>query len=871
VKKPSYRVPRMAHWLLNRATKSHDRFSVLGDYEEEFAAIAKDDGLIKAKLWYWRQSIHSLFPFVVNKLYWNLVMGYTHLKLTVRNLKKQKRYSLINLSGLTVGMACCLMILVYVFSELSYDRYHEHADRIYRMGTFFDVGTRSLRGAISNIPAGPIIVQDYPEVQNVVRIKRYMYRALVESEGQKFFEDRIFYADASLFDVFSFRLTRGDEKTALEAPYSIVITEAMALKYFGQEDPVGKMLKLDNRQTFTITGVMEDVPPNSHFMFDMLCSLETYLTNNPERRVEWMGDFNNYTYLLLQENTDIDALEQKFDELIDRHVGRVFETLGGKMEFFLQPLTRIHLYSRMEAEIEGNSDITYVYVFTAIALFILMIACINFMNLSTAKSATRAKEVGMKKVLGCRRYQLIKQFLAESMVYSFFAFALALILVKFSLPVFRSITGAAMNVGFSDIPWLLPGLVGLIFIVGCIAGSYPAFFLSAFRPICVLKRQSVPGISASRFRSTLVVFQFTISIVLIAGTGIIMNQVEYMKKKRLGFDKEHTVVLQIMDESILRARKSIKEELKRHPDVVSVAFASRVPGHGARHNAFLPEGYNLQESVMMGAISIDDDFLATLGMELVSGRNFSEEFSTDPGGAVLINETAVRTFGWENAVGRTIRELDGRGVNKRIIGVVRDFHVMSLRAEIEPLVIENDPDQFDCVAVRIDPNDVPSTMAFLEKTWKRIDPAGTFDYFFLDNTFDSQYRAEERLRTIFSYFTMFAIFIACLGLFGLASFTAEQRTKEIGIRKTLGARVSGIVLLLTKQFTRWILIANLFAWPIGWFAMDRWLQNFAYRTSVGLETFVLSTVLALAIALATVGFQTIKAARANPVDALRYE
>jgi len=865
------RPPGMAEWLLRRMTRRHEKFSILGDYEEEFLEIARYRSLREARIWYWKQTWSSTIPFVFNKLFWSLAMIKNYLKIAFRNMKKHKSYSFINIIGLAIGMACCILIMAYIFHELSYDRFHKNADRIYRMGTHFDFAGTDTRAAVSNLPPAVLMKQEFPEVVDFVRFRRYHYRTLVEYKENRFFEDDIFYADASIFEVFSFSLIRGDIYRVLDKPHTIVITRDMANRYFGTEDPIGKIIRLDNREDFTITGIMENIPSNSHMSFEMLCSLETLFSHQPILRERWMGDFNNYTYLLLREDLDPAIIESKFPALIDRHIGHILKAVEGNLEFFLQPVGDIHLHSNVVGEIGGNSDIAYIYIFSAIVLFILLIACINFMNLSTARSAHRAKEVGMRKVLGSHRTQLIKQFLGESTTYSIIAFFLALLLVGLVLPVFRSISGAQIQFGFFGISWVLFILFGFIFFVGLVAGSYPAFFLSAFRPIRVLRGQAATGRKNSLFRNGLVVFQFSISIILIISTGIIMKQLKFMREQRLGFNKEHVVVLEIIDDSIRRSLDTIKAELKQHPGVVNVAITSHVPGQGARHNAFMREGSQYSESIMMGAISIDHDFIETLDMELVAGRNFSPEMITDQNQSVLINETASRQLGWDDPLGKRITELTETEITKTVIGVVRDFHIMSLRNEIEPVVIENEPNPFNFVAIRIQPGRISETMDFLEKKWESIDFTGPFDYFFLDESFDSQYRAEERLRTLFSYFTMFAILIACLGLFGLASYTAEQRSKEIGIRKVLGASVSEVVLLLSRAFTKWVLIANLFAWPVSWFVMRRWLQNFAYRTELGITSFVFSGLLAFLIALMTVGYQAMKTARANPAEALKYE
>jgi len=861
----------MAEWVLRRMTKRHEKFSILGDYEEEFLEIARFRSLGEARIWYWKQTWSSTIPFVFNKLFWSLAMFKNYLKIAIRNMKKHKGYSFINIVGLAIAMACCILIMAYIFHELSYDRFHENTDRIYRMGTHFNFAGMDTRAAVSNLPPAAIMKQAFPEVVDFVRFRRYHYRTSVEYRENQYFVDDIFYADASVFEVFSFSLIRGDIRQALDKPNTIVISRDMADRIFGNEDPIGNIIRLDNREDFTVTGVMENIPSNSHMSFEMLCSLETLFSDQPILRERWMGDFNNFTYLLLSEDLDPVIVESKLPALIDTHIGHILEAVEGNLEFFLQPIGDIHLHSDAAGEMGGNSDIAYIYIFSAIVLFILLIACINFMNLSTARSAHRAKEVGMRKVLGSHRSQLVKQFLGESTTYSIIAFFIALLLVRMALPVFRSISGAQIYFGFFGISWVPFILLGFILFVGLVAGSYPAFFLTTFRPIRVLRGHLAGGKTNSRFRSGLVVLQFSISITLIISTGIIMKQLKFMRERSLGFNKEHVVVLEIIDESIRGSLDTIKEELKRHPGVVNVAISSHVPGQGARHNGFMREGSEYSESIMMGAISVDHDFLETLDMELVSGRNFSTEMITDRNQSVLINETAARQLGWGDPIGMRITELTETEITKTIIGVVRDFHIMSLRNEIEPVVIENEPNPFHFVAIRIQPGKISETMDFLEEKWESIDPTRPFDYFFLDTSFDSQYRSEERLRTLFSYFTTIAILIACLGLFGLASYTAEQRSKEIGIRKVLGASVSEVVSLLSRAFTKWVLIANLFAWPISWFVMRRWLENFAYRTELGITSFVFSGLLAFIIAMMTVGYQAMKAARANPVDALKYE
>jgi putative ABC transport system permease protein len=588
--------------------------------------------------------------------------------------------------------------------------------------------------------------------------------------------------------------------------------------------------------------------------------------------VSWLS-LNYYTYILIQKGSDPRTLEQKFPDMIATNAGNILKAVKGDLKLSLQPLTSIHLHSRLEQEISATSNIAYVYIFSAIALFILFIACMNYMNLATARSVKRAQEVGMRKVLGAHRARIIRQFLGESLITSIISCVIALLFVEFVLPLFRSVSGINLKINYMENPWLIPGLFVLTMIVGLVAGSYPAFFLSSFQPIHILKGSLRTGTASTHFRGVLVIVQFTISIVLIIGTIITFSQLKYMKNTALGFEKEQILIVPISDESTVESLAPFKEELKNYPGIINVAASSHVPGQTTYYNPFLPEGFTRDQMPWMGQLNVDGDFIPTMGIELLAGRNFSSELKTDQTRSVIINETAAKRFGWEDPVGKTIGDLsdDGAILKKPVIGVVKDFHIESLHREIGPLLITNNPEWLNTLSIRIAQANIPKTMGFLSERWMQHNPLRPFRYFFLDDSFDVQYRADERLSKIFSYFSILAIFIACLGLFGLASYTAEQRTKEIGIRKVLGATISGIVKLLTKEFSKWILVANIIAWPVAYFAMRKWLQGFAYRTSIEFYIFILSAVIALAIALMTVSYQALKAAKADPVKSLRYE
>jgi putative ABC transport system permease protein len=788
-----------------------------------------------------------------------------YMKIAFRNLIKHKAFSLINISGLAIGMACCLLIIIFVQDELSYDKFNARADRIYRM-----TSEENRRGVIANYPlvfsGVPCALQnDYSEVLNFVRFDPRL-NVLINSGDKKFYEERLFYADASVFEVFTFPLVKGDPDTALKEPYSIVLTEKMAEKYFGSGDPMSQTLMIDNEHDYKITGILKKIPRNSHIKFDFLASMATLEAQDPRYGKLWA--WNCYSYLLLPEGFSYLDLEKKFPDFIRRHRG---EKAVEAYTFSLQPLTSIHLHSHLAYEIEANGDIRYVYIFSAIAFFILLIACINFMNLSTARSANRAKEVGVRKVLGADRIRLTKQFLGESLFLSLTALPVAAALVELFLPAFNVMTGKELRIDYFGNSVVFIGLIGILLFVGIVSGSYPAFFLSTFRPSEVLKGKLRAGTGSSLFRKVLVVVQFTISIILIAGTIIIYTQLDFIRNKKLGFDKEQVVVMPVSRSGIGQNFEAFKRELLQNPGIESVCGSTSLPSLLPTRSVFIPEGVEEGERLPLRNVLVDYDFIKTFGMEIIEGRDFSRDFATDMKEAFIINETARKEFGWDSAVGKRLIDLDGP--KGHVVGVVKDFHFRSKHQKIEPLILSLLPSSryVYFVSVKIKSSNLRDTLNFLKDRWQAFSPGWPFDYFFLDDNFDRLYKSEDRLRQVFLTFTFLAIFIACLGLFGLAAFSAEQRTKEIGIRKVLGATVSNILILISREFTKWILVANLIAWPIAYFAMHRWLQNFAYRVSIGWWVFIAAALLALGVALFTVGFQAVKAALANPSDALRYE
>ncbi len=796
-----------------------------------------------------------------------------YLKIALRITWRHKGYSIINIFGLAAGMACCILILLYVQDELSYDRCHENFQRIYRV-----IGDEKNEGQVRHVantygPLAPALLSSFSEIEHAVRF--FPYSATVQSGEQKFQEERFFFTDSTVSKVFTFQFKRGDPRTALNSPYGLILTQSTAEKYFGQDDALGKVLRIENRFDFTITGVLEDLPSNLHFKFDFLAPM-SHVTEIMGWKPRWHWP-PMYTYLLLPEGYPAADLEKQFPDFIAKHIGAWAKD---ERALFLQPLSQIYLTPDLENEIEPTSNIAYVYIFSGIAFFILLIACINFINLSTARSTTRAKEVGLRKVVGAQRAQLIKQFLSESLFYAFLGLLLAVGLVELLLPAFNRLAGKALNITYLDNPTMTGGLIALTIFVGLVSGSYPALLLSNFRPITVLKGTLTTTFGARtplRLRALLVVLQFAISIGLMGITYVVNRQLDFMQNKRLGFNKEHVVIIPVRDEEVQKNFETIKNRLLANSNVLTATALSNFPWRGGFYDfPIQAEGLPAGAHMVLPVLIVDHDFIRTFGIELAAGRDFSREFTTDVREAFILNETAVKKLGWESAVGKTFEVqhvAEGGSRKGQVIGVVKDFHFRSLHHEIEPLVVMVSPVSYylDNFAVRIHSSHLSETLAALASIWMEILPHRPFEYFFLDEDFDQLYRKEQKLEQIFESFSVLAIFIASLGLFGLASFALERRRKEIGIRKTLGAGVHQIVFLFSKDFARLTLVANVIAWPITYYIMSQWLRHFAYRTEIGWEMFFLTGAAALLIALLTVSAQAIKAALTNPVESLRYE
>lgn len=802
-----------------------------------------------------------------------------YIKIALRNLRKNPGYSFINIFGLALGMGISILILLFVQYELSYDTYHENSDRIVRASRawFNQDGETSLHLGHAAPPFGPMLEQDFEEtIEDMVRF--FQVSPLIRYEDKVFVENRFFFADPEVFEMFSWNLLKGDPETALVNPDALVVTESMARKYFGDDDPMGKTIELETqgvRLPFQVTGVVEDIPENSHFQFDFLSSMVPVVQfyGGQEAMMSNFGSNNFATYLLLPEGYDYRLLQEQIPAFIDRQLGRADQVKPASENtmLYLQPLTSIHLHSNLDSEIEANSRIEYIYIYSAIALFILIIACINFMNLSTARSAKRAVEVGLRKVIGADRKALIRQFLGESMVMALFALLLAVLLVEIMLPYVNAFIDKELTFDMIQNYSHLFGLITLMLFVGLVAGSYPAFFLSGFEPANVLKGSFKPGGVHERFRSVLVVAQFTISITLIVCVIVVYYQLDFMRSKDLGFDKDNIAVLPV-SEQITSNYENIRERLLSHAGIVNVSMSSRVPSGrllDSQDTHAEVNGELLDIDFRIADIHVSHDFMETFGIDLVAGRNFDINLASDSTQSFILNESAVRTIGWQSPEEALDKEFQYGSRRGRVTGVVEDFHFESLHQSIAPIVFLIPEQRINSVTVKIRDNLREETLAFLEDQWASLRPGYPFTYYFVEDQFNEQYNAEERLGTLFGFFAMLAIVIAALGLFGLASFTAQKRTKEIGIRKVMGAQVSNIVYLLSKRFTLLVLLSIFIAVPISWVAMQQWLSNFAYSITIPVWVFVAAGVTALLIAWITISWQAVKTAMLNPVESLR--
>ena len=875
------RTPWFPRVLLGWLLSADEYAEFIDDIGELYDQLVEEKGERKANAWYWFRSIESIPGILWDQCYWRWIMVNNYLKTAVRNIKSRKIFSIINVAGLSIGLAVSILIFMYVLDELTYDRCHGNKN-IYRIGAHIETPNRQMDAAMAPGPLGPTLVREYPEVLRACRLRIVGERIL--SYGDNLFrQNGLLYADPDVTEFFKVETLQGNPTSFLEAPFSLIVTDELAVKLFGEADPLGKMIRVNDEHEYTITGVVKRMPGNSHFKFNGLFSMSTLSrlgnwTQNPDA---WVG-FNFSTYIELQDEVDLNTITEKATILVREETASWLEKLNLNIDLVFQPLQSIHLHSRMEGELEPGGNLNLIRTFMIIGFFILLIASINFMNLSTAQSVKRAKEVGVRKVCGAGRRRIIFQFLSESVFLTFISLFLACGLVRLLLPLFNLLTNKTLSLQFAVFWPFLIMLPALALFVGAFSGLYPALFLSSYTPVEVLKKKVRGGKGQRTFRNILVHLQYAISIALIFCTLVIALQLRHFRNHSLGFDHERVISIPLSG-AVREKFDVFREEVNRLPGLELSSVSSNVPGWGRSETMFAFEGIETIEPYVFPFTDTDEAYVSTMGLSLVSGRNFSKVHSSDRR-SILVNETLVNMLGWESPLGKRVTMTDVRGggefvqLEYIVIGVVGDFHFESLHSPIRPHLIRlldagsgsgySDP---GFLSVRREDGILTLTLEQIQEIWNDIEPARPFEYRFLADVFHEQYENEQHLGNLFIGFTGLAIFIACLGLFGLSSFIAEQRTKEIGIRKVLGASIPSVVLMLSREFSKWVLLANILAWPVAYYAMHRWLLQFAYRIDIGLWMFFVSGITALLIALSTVWFQTIKVAMGNPVVSLRYE
>jgi putative ABC transport system permease protein len=800
----------------------------------------------------------------------------SNLRTTIRNLLKNKVFSFVNIIGLSIGVACFILIGLFVIDELTYDSYNINADRIFRVNAHYKVGDNRFNLANSPAPLADVLASEYPEIEKTVRIIKGENIYVKKDDGY-IKEDNFFYADSSMFDVFTINFISGNPKTALTQPNSVVITRKIAEKYFANKNPINERVVLSNKQEFLVTGVVKAVPHNSHFEFDFLASLSSLPAS---KETNWFGAFV-HTYVLTDKGITAKELNNKIYSVTEKHLGPVVKSIfglsykeflskGNDFSFVFVPLRKIHLYSNVFNEFKETGDINTVYLFSAIAIFILMIACINFINLSTAKSTKRANEVGVRKVLGSNKIQLVKQFLTESVLLCFIAVLFSIMIVEFALPSFNELTDKQLSLNFGNI-FTISSLIIFTIILGIAAGLYPALLLASFKPVSVLKSKATINKNSGLLRRGLVVFQFAISIVLFICTFVIYSQMQYIKNTNLGFNKDQVLVIKNVSD-LGTKQFAFANSVKESSGVLDASLSQGLPDHRLSANIFRKEGPDNENQTLV-VIPVDYDFLNTYRIKMKEGRFFSKEITTDSS-AIILNEAAVKKLNYTDPLNSKLNSNLGNGgkVSLTVIGVTKDFHIQSLKDKIRPaaLVLLDKPEA-DFLSVKISTHNISETINYMRDKWREFGQIKPMEYSFFDEYFAQEYKSEIESEKVFTIFALLAVVIACLGLFGLATFTAEQRTKEIGIRKVLGADIKDIISMLSKEFILLVILANIIAWPAAYYIMNKWLGDFAYKTDIGLNVFILSGLVVLVIALLTVSYRAIKAALADPVKSLRYE
>ncbi len=873
--KKRLRSPQLARKFLKGMSAYHEKHSMIEDFEETFSEIREAEGVSQAKRWYWKNMLISVAGYMKRAMFWRFIMLKNHLKIAYRNFVRHKLYSFINVFGLAVGLSICLVISLWVMRELSYDRFHKNAYRIYRIERELFRDNLYSRWPITGGRYKQALIDDFPEIVNAVRFWRREFA--IRDHKNDIHRQQMFAVDNSIFEMFDFNLEEGDEQSALSDPMTVVLTHDNAVRYFGTGEALGKSLTFEwqGEQTdFQVTGILDEVPENSHIHFDMLLSIASY---KEEPYSDWRSNYL-YTYVMVAENTSKQDLEEKLKTFVSKRLEPEYgdllltdRSIHEVLKMHLFPMKDIHLHPSPDWEVEPGGNITSVYLFSCIAVLILIIACLNFVNLSTARASKRAKEVSLRKTVGAEKRQLRVQFIQESVLLAFVSLGLAVVMSSLFIQAYNGIF--AENLSLSVLLHLkqMFFIAGATFTVGVLAGLYPAFYLTRFDPVQVLKGSPVSGRGKSKFRRNMVIIQYSISIILIIGVFTVYKQMKYIQNRSLGFDKENVVILPVRSQHIAQNYKSFRNELIQNSQIISASASSEIPADSHYSNSYVnpPES---DDGVSMILFSSDHDYVETYRLEILAGRAFSRDFSTDEERSIILNESAARRIGWtpEEAIGKKLvgGYLDGEG---QVIGVVENFNYKSLRREVEPMALFLVPGYIRKISVRIMPGEVGRTLNFIQKTWDGAFPGEQFEYSFLDNRIDQLYVSEKKMQDLFVIFSALSILVACLGLLGLVSFTAELKTKEIGIRKVLGASTGHVIVLLSKELVKWILLANILAWPLAWLLMNRWLQNFAYRTQIGVIVFAAAGSVALAIAALTFIFQTVKTARTKPVTSIRYE
>ena len=848
--------PLLAEWIIKKFSTGYTRNVIIGDLEEEYYQKADEEGRLAANWWYHKQALKTIPKSLSHKFYWGGTMFTNYLKVALRNIKKSKVYSFINIAGLAVGMACTILILLWVQDELSYDRFNKNAPYLYREVNHEEYSNgETVDFAQSPYGIAPILKDEYPEIIDVARA-RSAGNVIISKDDKNFTEGGLIFIEPNFFKMFTYNFIVGAGNTALSNPNSIVITEEMAIKYFGDENPLGKTLLVNNEFPFTVSAILENPPKNSHIHFDFLVPIE-----NVKKYFAPFSEWNSWAftnYILLDKNADYKAVSEKISGSLKKQMDDAIATVG------LQPLTDIHLYSANIWGYGGEGDINYVIIFSIIALFVLLTACINFMNLATARSSNRAKEVGLRKVVGAEKKSLVSQFYSEAILMSVISMLVSIVLVIAALPFFNDIAGKEINFNIFHNSSILLLIVFTTLFTGIIAGSYPALFLSAFQPAKVLKGSLRSGAKGSGFRRVLVIIQFSLTIALIIAAIVINKQLHYMRTQKLGLTTEHIAAINLKGEW-RKKTDLLKIELDKNPGIAGFAAATAQPMDV--NTSFIVSVWDQRtegEQFLSHLMSVDYDFLNLFDLKMAQGRFFSQQFPADTSGAFVINEAAYKIIGWDNIDGKTY-------MGQPVIGVINDFNFQSLHKKISPLTISAYRADFSYLFVKFKAGNLSNALDKLEADWKTVAAGYPLELKFLDETIDRMYQTDQRIEDIINSFTFLLLFIASLGLFGLSSFTAEQKTKEIGIRKTLGASTGGLLILLTKEFIKWIIISMVIAFPVAYFVMAKFLENYAYKIDLTWDIFTLSGAISILIALITVSFQTIKAANSNPVDSLRTE